>query len=50
MAGGELTMNDQDRMIAEALQRDEPRLRSFIRRRVRDLQMQRTCCRTSSRS
>ena len=36
MAGGELTMNDQDRLIAEALQRDEPRLRSFIRRRVRD--------------
>ena len=36
MAGDELTMNDQDRLIAEAFQRDEPRLRSFIRRRVSD--------------
>jgi RNA polymerase sigma factor (sigma-70 family) len=38
MAGGELTMDDQDRLIAEAVERDEPRLRSFIRRRVRDME------------
>jgi len=37
MAGGELTMDDQDRLIAEAVRRDEPRLRSFIRRRVADM-------------
>lgn len=37
MAGQELTMNEQDRLIAEAVQRDEPRLRSFIRKRVLDV-------------
>jgi RNA polymerase sigma factor (sigma-70 family) len=42
MAGEQLTINgqnlfgDQDRAIAEAIQRDEPKLRSFIRRRVLD--------------
>jgi RNA polymerase sigma factor (sigma-70 family) len=33
----ELAMNEQDRLIAEAVERDEPRLRSFIRRRVADI-------------
>ena len=31
-------MADQDRLLAEAIQRDEPRLRSFIRKRVLDMQ------------
>ncbi|HWB32528.1 MAG TPA: sigma-70 family RNA polymerase sigma factor [Acidobacteriaceae bacterium] len=48
MAGQDLVMTgpgapmheraEQDRRIAEAVQRDEPRLRAFIRRRVRDLE------------
>jgi len=33
----ELAMDEQDRLIAEAVERDEPRLRSFIRRRVADI-------------
>ena len=33
----ELSMNEQDRLIAEAVERDEPRLRNFIRRRVADI-------------
>jgi RNA polymerase sigma factor (sigma-70 family) len=33
-----LTMADQDRLLAETIQRDEPRLRSFIRKRVLDMQ------------
>lgn len=33
----ELSMDDQDRLIAEAVERDEPRLRRFIRGRVADL-------------
>lgn len=37
MAGRELAMDEQDRLIAEAVKRDEPRLRSFIRRRVADI-------------
>src|SRR5438270_5801168 len=37
MAGRELAMDEQDRLIAEAVERDEPRLRSFIRRRVADI-------------
>ncbi|MEO6803494.1 MAG: sigma-70 family RNA polymerase sigma factor [Granulicella sp.] len=36
MATQEWTIDEQDRFIAEALERDEPRLRSFIRRRVLD--------------
>jgi RNA polymerase sigma factor (sigma-70 family) len=32
----QLTMDDQDRYLAEAIKRDEPKLRSFIRRRVLD--------------
>jgi RNA polymerase sigma factor (sigma-70 family) len=32
----QLTMDDQDRFLAEAIERDEPKLRSFIRRRVLD--------------
>jgi RNA polymerase sigma factor (sigma-70 family) len=42
MAGDQLTINgqnlfgEQDRAIAEAIERDEPKLRSFIRRRVLD--------------
>lgn len=37
MAGHELAMDEQDRLIAEAVKREEPRLRSFIRRRVTDI-------------
>ena len=33
---GEWSIAEQDRFIAEALERDEPRLRSFIRKRVLD--------------
>jgi RNA polymerase sigma factor (sigma-70 family) len=36
MPGGEWTIDQQDQRIAEAFARDEPRLRRFIRRRVRD--------------
>ncbi|SNS47556.1 RNA polymerase sigma factor, sigma-70 family [Granulicella rosea] len=36
MATREWTIDEQDRIIAEALSRDEPRLRSFIRNRVLD--------------
>ena len=32
----EWTIDEQDRMIAEAVEREEPRLRNFIRRRVLD--------------
>jgi len=32
----ELTIIEQDQLISEAMERDEPRLRSFIRRRVAD--------------
>jgi len=38
MAGTEWTLAEQDRSIAEALSRDEPRLRSFIRKRVADME------------
>jgi RNA polymerase sigma factor (sigma-70 family) len=31
------TMDEQDRLIAEAVERDRPRLRSFIRKRVLDI-------------
>jgi len=37
MQSREWTMDEQDRLIAEAVERDEPRLRSFIRKRVLDL-------------
>jgi RNA polymerase sigma factor (sigma-70 family) len=37
MASRDLTVEEQDQFIAEALERDEPRLRSFIRKRVLDL-------------
>jgi RNA polymerase sigma factor (sigma-70 family) len=37
MAGREVTIDEQDRLIAEAVVRDEPRLRSFIRKRVLDV-------------
>ena len=36
MPGKEWTIAEQDRFIAEAFARDEPRLRNFIRRRVLD--------------
>src|ERR1700759_1564843 len=36
MPGKEWTVDEQDQFIAEAFERDEPRLRSFIRRRVLD--------------
>jgi RNA polymerase sigma factor (sigma-70 family) len=32
----ELTLIEQDQLIAQAMERDEPRLRSFIRKRVAD--------------
>jgi RNA polymerase sigma factor (sigma-70 family) len=37
MASRDLTIDEQDQAIAEAVERDEPRLRSFIRKRVLDL-------------
>jgi RNA polymerase sigma factor (sigma-70 family) len=37
MAGRELTIDEQDQLIAEAVERDQPRLRNFIRKRVLDL-------------
>jgi DNA-directed RNA polymerase specialized sigma24 family protein len=37
MAGRELTINEQDQLIAQAVERDEPRPRNFIRRRVMDM-------------
>lgn len=37
MATREWTMDEQDRLIAETVARDEPRLRNFIRRRVADM-------------
>jgi RNA polymerase sigma factor (sigma-70 family) len=36
MPGKEWTISEQDQFIVEALKRDEPRLRSFIRKRVLD--------------
>ena len=36
MLSPEWTIAEQDQLIAEALERDEPRLRNFIRRRVLD--------------
>jgi len=36
MPSGSRTIAEQDQFIADALKRDEPRLRSFIRRRVLD--------------
>lgn len=36
MSRQERTIDEQDEFIVEALRRDEPRLRSFIRRRVQD--------------
>jgi RNA polymerase sigma factor (sigma-70 family) len=37
MHSGNLTVQEQDQFIAAALERDEPRLRNFIRKRVLDL-------------
>jgi len=37
MVGRELTIDEQDQLIAAAVERDEPRLRSFIRKRVLDM-------------
>ena len=37
MASRELTIDEQDQLIAKAVERDEPRLRSFIRKRVLDM-------------
>ena len=37
MQSRDLTVDEQDQLIAEAVERDEPRLRSFIRKRVLDL-------------
>jgi RNA polymerase sigma factor (sigma-70 family) len=37
MAGREWTIDEQDQLIAEAVERDKPRLRSFIRKRVLDI-------------
>ena len=35
-ASGDWTMSEQDQFLAEAMEREEPRLRSFIRNRVLD--------------
>jgi RNA polymerase sigma factor (sigma-70 family) len=35
-ASGDWTMSEQDQFLAEAMEREEPRLRSFIRKRVLD--------------
>jgi RNA polymerase sigma factor (sigma-70 family) len=37
MAARELTISEQDQLLSEAMKRDEPRLRSFVQRRVLDL-------------
>jgi hypothetical protein len=37
MASRDWTIDEQDQLIAEAVERDEPRLRSFIRKRVMDM-------------
>ena len=37
MVSRDWTVDEQDRLIAEAVERDEPRLRSFIRKRVLDV-------------
>ena len=37
MASRDWTIDEQDQLIAEAVERDEPRLRSFIRKRVLDI-------------
>ena len=37
MAGPELTVAEQNEWIAQAVERDEPKLRSFIRKRVLDI-------------
>jgi RNA polymerase sigma factor (sigma-70 family) len=37
MASRDWTIDEQDQLIAEAVERDEPRLRSFIRKRVMDI-------------
>jgi RNA polymerase sigma factor (sigma-70 family) len=34
----DLSIADQDRLLAEAMERDAPRLRSFVRKRVLDIQ------------
>ncbi|MES2390116.1 MAG: sigma factor, partial [Acidobacteriota bacterium] len=33
-----LSIADQDRLLTEAIERDAPRLRSFVRKRVLDVQ------------
>ena len=38
MPGKDWTIDEQDEFIADALKRDEPRLRSFIRKRVLDIE------------
>jgi RNA polymerase sigma factor (sigma-70 family) len=38
MPGTEWTIDEQDQFIAEAMERDEPRLRNFIRKRVLDIE------------
>jgi RNA polymerase sigma factor (sigma-70 family) len=38
MPGINLTIDEQDQFIAEAMERDEPRLRNFIRKRVLDME------------
>jgi RNA polymerase sigma factor (sigma-70 family) len=37
MTGRDWTIDEQNQLIAEAVKRDEPRLRSFIRKRVLDM-------------
>jgi hypothetical protein len=35
---GDVSLEEQDRQFVDALRRDEPRLRSFIRKRVLDME------------
>jgi DNA-directed RNA polymerase specialized sigma24 family protein len=37
MPARDWTVDQQDQLIAEAVERDQPRLRSFIRKRVLDM-------------
>ena len=45
MPSQEWTMDEQDQFIAQAIERDQPRLRNFIRKRVLDPAMRKTFCR-----
>ena len=46
MPSQDWTIDEQDQFIAQAIERDQPRLRSFIRKRVWILATRKTFCRT----